>query len=92
MTRFYAKAFVWGRAFRVAAVESAAAVRRLAFYTDVLGDAVLVEYLRGIVDPGTREPFVYRDRLFLEAPSGAPPPSRGLPMLGMETFVLRPSP
>lgn len=88
MVKFYAEAYVWGRAFRAAPAASALAVRRLAFFTDVVGELKIAEYVKDVSDPVTRSPFVYRDGMFtLARPSPLPPSDGSVPALGMGAFV-----
>jgi hypothetical protein len=47
-----------------------AAHRRLAALTDILGDDRLAALLVGVLDPGTKKPFVYRKAMFLTSLRG----------------------
>jgi hypothetical protein len=73
MIKFYAESVVWSRAWKVrnAAVDNA--IRRLAFFTDILGDAKMREYTQGILDPETKQPFQYKDGMFLRTRPGLTP-------------------
>ncbi len=75
MVSGYGQAIIWAREWKVGTREVDAAVGRLAFYTDILGDEKLREYT-GILtvqskdNPETREPFVYADGMFLRMRRG----------------------
>jgi hypothetical protein len=57
------------------------AIRRLAFFTDILGNAKIREFSQGVLDPETKAPFVYQDNYFLRSRPGltAPLSPNGLP-------------
>ena len=74
MVKFYVEAVVWGRAWKVRNPAVDYAIHKLAFYTDILGDAKLREFSQGIIDPETKKPFEYRDGLFLRTRPGMTPP------------------
>jgi hypothetical protein len=81
MVKFYAEAVVTAKAYKVrnAAVETA--IRRLAFFTDIMGNDKIRDYSQGVVDPETKAPFVYTDNFFLRTRPGisAPLTPNGLP-------------
>jgi hypothetical protein len=54
---------------------------RLAFFTQLLGDARLRAYSTGVIDPETRKAFEYRDGFFLTSRPGMPvaPPGEAAP-------------
>ncbi|HVY47000.1 MAG TPA: hypothetical protein VHB21_14030, partial [Minicystis sp.] len=74
MVKFYAEAVVWSRAWKVRNAAVDTAIQRLAFFTDILGDAKIRQLTQGIMDPETKQPFVYSDNFFLRSRPGAPPP------------------
>jgi hypothetical protein len=74
MVKFYVEAVVWGRAWKVRNPAVDFAIQRLAFFTDILGDAKLREWSQGIVDPEGKKPFEYRDGIFLRSRPGLTPP------------------
>lgn len=83
MINRYAEAVVWGKAYSIRTDAVDHAIRRLAFFTDIIGNQKIRDYSQGIVDPQTKQPFVYTDNLFLKtrpgltpdpAPSGMPAP------------------
>lgn len=82
MVKFYVEAVVWGKAWKVRNPAVDFAIQRLAFFTDILGDAKLREWSQGIVDPETKSAFEYKDGLFLRTRPGMTPPLApdGLPM------------
>jgi hypothetical protein len=49
------------------------AIQRLAFFTDILGDAKIREWSSGIVDPETKSGFEYKDGFFLRTRPGLSP-------------------
>ena len=73
MIKFYTEAVVYGRAFKVRNTAVDTAIQRLAFYTNILGDAKLRELTQGVLDPETKAPFVYSDSLFLRTRPGMAP-------------------
>jgi hypothetical protein len=79
--RGYAEAALWARAWKVKSPAVDPAVQRLAYFTNLLGDARIRAYVSTLVDPETRRPFEYRDGLFLTTRPGLPlaPAARGLP-------------
>jgi hypothetical protein len=81
MIKFYAEAVVWARAWKVRNDAVDFAIRRLAFFTDILGDPKMRQYTQGIVDPETKRPFEYKDGSFLRSRPGLTPPLQpdGLP-------------
>jgi len=70
MAAGYAEAIVWARAWKVQADPADEAIRRLAFYTDVIGDAKLRDYTSSLQDPATEQPFNYTDKMFLRMRRG----------------------
>jgi tetratricopeptide (TPR) repeat protein len=74
MVKFYSEAVVWARAWKVRNPAVDYAIHKLAFYTDILGDAKIREFSQGILDPETKKPFEYRDGLFLRTRPGMTPP------------------
>lgn len=81
MVKLYAEAIVWGRAWKVRNQAVDFAIQRLAFFTDILGDAKLRDWSQGVLDPEAQKPFEYRDGLFLRSRPGLTPPLEpdGLP-------------
>jgi len=81
MVRGYVEATLWARAWQARGPALDAAIQRLAFFTPVLGDARLRAYSAGVTDPETRQPFEYRDGLFLTTRPGLAlaPSGEGLP-------------
>ncbi|MFT3769216.1 MAG: tetratricopeptide repeat protein [Minicystis sp.] len=73
MIKFYTEAVVYGRAFKVRNAAVDTAIQRLAFYTNILGDAKLRDLTQGVLDPETKQPFVYSDGLFLRTRPGMAP-------------------
>jgi outer membrane protein assembly factor BamD (BamD/ComL family) len=82
MVKFYVEAVVWGKAWKVRNPAVDFAIQRLAFFTDILGDAKLREWSQGLIDPETKRPFEYKDGIFLRTRPGMTPPLApdGLPM------------
>jgi tetratricopeptide (TPR) repeat protein/outer membrane protein assembly factor BamD (BamD/ComL family) len=74
MVKFYTEAVVWAKAWKVRNQPVDFAIQRLAFFTDILGDAKLREFSQGIIDPETKRPFEYRDGIFLRSRPGMTPP------------------
>ncbi len=70
MVKFYAEAVVWGKAYKVRTPAVDQAIRRLAFFTDILGNPKMKDYSQGVVDPETKSPFVYTDNIFLRSRPG----------------------
>ncbi|HSN98300.1 MAG TPA: hypothetical protein VLS89_08375, partial [Candidatus Nanopelagicales bacterium] len=88
MVKFYAEAVVWAKAWNVRNQAVDQAIQRLAFLTDILGDAKIREWTQGVVDPETQAPFEYKDGTFLRSrpgmqpalsPEGVPPPLPVIP-------------
>jgi tetratricopeptide (TPR) repeat protein len=81
MVRFYAESTLWARSFKVRNEAVDSAIRRLAFFTDILGNAKMRDYSQGVLDPDTKQPFAYEDNLFLRTRPGlsTDPPADGLP-------------
>ncbi|WP_438004400.1 hypothetical protein WME89_37265 [Sorangium sp. So ce321] len=82
MVKFYVESVVWAKAWKVRSPAVDYAIQRLAFFTDILGDAKLREWSQGIIDPETKRPFEYKDGLFLRTRPGMTPPLApdGLPL------------
>lgn len=74
MVKFYVEAVVWGKAWKIRNAAVDQAIRRLAFFTDILGDSKLREWSQGIADPITKQPFEYRDGMFVRSRPGLSPP------------------
>jgi tetratricopeptide (TPR) repeat protein len=74
MIKFYVEAVVLARAGKVRNPAVDFAIRRLAFFTDILGDAKMREYSQGVLDPITKKPFTYTDGTFLRTRPGLTPP------------------
>jgi tetratricopeptide (TPR) repeat protein len=74
MVKFYAESIVWAKAWKVRNPAVDYAIRRLAFFTDIIGDAKMREWTQGIVDPETQKPFEYQDGMFLRTRPGMTPP------------------
>jgi hypothetical protein len=64
MVQRYVEAVALGRRYNISNPAIDRAVERLAFFTDVLGDAKLREYSQGVKD------FAYEDRVFLRSRPG----------------------
>jgi hypothetical protein len=81
MVAGYGEAVIWARAWQVRVAAADTAVRRLAFFTDILGDQKLREYAQNIKDPTTKQPIEYKDGMFLRMRRGltADVPSELLP-------------
>lgn len=73
MVKFYTEAVVWARAWKVRNPAFDTAIQRLAFFTDILGDAKLREWSQGVLDPDGKKPFEYRDGIFLRSRPGLTP-------------------
>ncbi|MBW2458641.1 MAG: hypothetical protein JRI68_29355, partial [Deltaproteobacteria bacterium] len=70
MVAGYAEAVVWAKAWKVHVVAVDNAVAKLAFYTDIIGDAKLRDYTSNVQDIATKQPFVYQDKMFLRMRRG----------------------
>jgi hypothetical protein len=70
MVKFYTEAVVYGRAFKVRNSAVDTAIQRLAFYTNILGDAKIRDLTQGVLDPETKQPFQYTDSYFLRTRPG----------------------
>jgi tetratricopeptide (TPR) repeat protein len=72
MIRFYAQAVVLSRGARVRTPATDNALRRLAFFTDILGNDKIREYTSGLVDEYSNPPapYVYQDNEFLRTRPG----------------------
>lgn len=73
MVKFYVQAVVYSRAWNIRTPEIDRAIQRLAFFTDILGDAKMRELTQGIIDPETKQPFTYEDGYFLRTRPGMSP-------------------
>ncbi|WP_281318174.1 hypothetical protein [Polyangium sp. y55x31] len=73
MIKFYVQAVVYARAWNVRNPEVDHAIQRLAFFTDILGDAKIRDMSQGIIDPETGQPFQYQDGMFLRTRPGMAP-------------------
>ncbi|MEZ4306989.1 MAG: hypothetical protein R3F14_02930 [Polyangiaceae bacterium] len=73
MVKFYVEAVVWGKTWKVRNQAVDRAIQKLAFYTDILGDAKLREFSQGILDPDGQKPFEYKDGMFLRTRPGMTP-------------------
>jgi hypothetical protein len=73
MVKFYVEAVVWARAWKIRNPAVDNALQRLAFFTDILGDAKIREMSAGILDPETKMPFDYKDGLFQRTRPGMTP-------------------
>lgn len=82
MVKFYAEAVVWGKAYKVRTDAIDQAIRRLAFFTDILGNPKMKDYSQGVVDPDTKSAFVYTDNIFLRSRPGLTkdPSADGMPV------------
>ena len=83
MLKFYIEALLWARYFNAFSPSIERAARRLASLTEALGDARLRTASLGIIDPGTKIPFTYRDGMFTRARPG---------MTAIDTATLTASP
>ena len=81
MVKFYVEAVVWAKAWKVRNPPVDTAIQRLAFFTDILGDAKLREFSQGILEPEAKRPFLYQDGIFLRSRPGMSLPltADGLP-------------
>ena len=74
MVKFYTESIVWSKAYKVRNHAVDYAIQRLAFFTDIVGDAKMREWTQGILDPETQKPFEYSDGMFLRTRPGMTPP------------------
>jgi len=74
MVKFYVEAVVWAKTWKVRNQAVDYAIQKLAFYTDILGDAKLREFSQGLLDPDGQKPFEYKDGMFLRSRPGMTPP------------------
>ncbi len=74
MVKFYVEAVVWAKTWKIRNDAVDQAIKKLAFYTDILGDVKLREFSQGILDPDGQKPFEYRDGMFLRTRPGLTPP------------------
>lgn len=88
MIKFYSEAVIWAKAWNVRNAAVDQAIQRLAFFTDIIGDAKLREWSQGALDPETQAPFEYKNGIFLRirpgmqpslAPEGIPAPLPVIP-------------
>lgn len=77
MVKFYAEAVIWAKAWKIKNEAVTKAIQRLAFFTDILGDAKMREWTQGILDPETKTAFVYTDGYFLRTRPGMTPELEG---------------
>ncbi|MGK4002958.1 hypothetical protein WMF31_10080 [Sorangium sp. So ce1036] len=82
MVKFYVESVVWAKAWKIRNPAVDHAIQRLAFFTDILGDAKLRAWSQGVIDPETKRPFEYKDGIFLRTRPGMTPPLApdGLPL------------
>lgn len=73
MIKFYVQAVVYARAWNIRTPEVDRAIQRLAFFTDILSDAKMRELTQGVIDPESKQPFVYEDGYFLRTRPGMAP-------------------
>jgi tetratricopeptide (TPR) repeat protein len=75
MIRRYAEAVLYAKAGKVRNRAVDFAMRRLAFFTDILGNEKMREYTQGVLDPSTTpaKPFEYQDGVFLRSRPGLTP-------------------
>ena len=76
MIKRYVEAVLVAKAGKVRNPAVDMAIQKLAFYTDLLGDAKLRQFSQGVVDPSTKppQPFQYKDGIFLRTRPGMTPP------------------
>ncbi|MBI4705492.1 MAG: tetratricopeptide repeat protein [Deltaproteobacteria bacterium] len=65
MLRGYVEAILWAKATKVRIDAVDQTIRRLAFFTDIIGDEKLRAYTEQLADPSTKQPFQYQDGMFL---------------------------
>jgi outer membrane protein assembly factor BamD (BamD/ComL family) len=70
MVRGYVESILWAEAWKVRVDSVDKAIARLAFFTDIIGDAKLRDYSNGLKDPVKQQPFVYTDGTFLRMRRG----------------------
>jgi hypothetical protein len=70
MVAGYAEAILWAKAWKVRVDAVDNAIARLAFFTEIIGDAKLREYSAPLQDPATKSPFKYQDGMFLRMRRG----------------------
>ncbi len=71
MVRHYASAFAFAKKANVRNTQVEKAVRRLAYFTDIIGDAKLKVYVEGTIDPtDPTKKLEYRDGLYLQSRPG----------------------
>lgn len=82
MIKFYAESVIWAKAWKVRNHWVDHAIQRLAFFTDIIGDAKIRQFTQGIQDPETKSAFVYTDKYFLRSRPGQTPSLKadGLPV------------
>ena len=82
MVKFYTEAVVWAKASEGPQPDAVDhAIQRLAFFTDILGNAKLREFSQGVLDPETNTAFAYTDDIFLRTRPGmtVDPAVNGMP-------------
>ncbi len=73
MVKFDVEAVVWAKTWKIRNQAVDYAIQKLAFYTDILGDAKLRDFSQGILDPDGQKPFEYKDGMFLRSRPGMTP-------------------
>ncbi|MFO0550408.1 MAG: hypothetical protein U0271_18580 [Polyangiaceae bacterium] len=81
MVKFYVEATLIAKMYKVRNEGSELAIRRLAFFTDILGNPKMREYSQVVVDPETKANFKYEDNIFLRTRPGltSDPAADGMP-------------
>ena len=76
MIRRYIEAVLYAKAGKVRNGAVDFAIQRLAFFTDIIGDAKMRQLSQGVLDPSTKpaKPFEYKDGVFLRTRPGMTPP------------------
>jgi hypothetical protein len=84
MVAGYVESILWAKAWKVRVDAVDRAIGRLAFYTDIIGDAKLRDFSSTLKEPATQQPFVYQDKMFLRMRRGmttdAPPEVMASPL------------
>jgi hypothetical protein len=70
MVAGYAEAILWAKSWKVRVDAVDNAIARLAFFTEIIGDAKLREYTSPLQDPATKSPFKYQDGMFVRMRRG----------------------
>jgi outer membrane protein assembly factor BamD (BamD/ComL family) len=73
MIKFYVEAVIYAKAWKVRNSAVDYAIKRLAFFTDIIGEAKMRQFTQAIEDP-EKHPFQYTEGLFLRTRPGATPP------------------